>query len=322
MASETRNAIVPSTAMPTASQKSFPMLPPRLRALGLTLAILAATANTALAQLYWDSNGNTAGAGATPSAIWSTAGADKNWNSSSAGTSATAKWTNDSAAIFSAGTDATGNYTVTVSATISVASITVQEGNPTFSGGTVNLSGTNPQISVASGSNLTFGSAFTGTGAIEKTGTGTLTFNSTFSYAGELRLTGGTIALAGITATVGTLHITGNTVLDFGNSTASTLNATTFVIDSGVTLSITNWVNATDFFYAQNWTGATANVLGSAPMNQITFSGSSSSNTHWQSSDKQVTGIPVPEPATYGAIFIGMSLACVLWRRRTGLVAA
>jgi len=182
--------------------------------------------------------------------------------------------------------------------------------------GSINL-GTGGYLGIGANSgSSTFGGSLTGTGIIEKLGSGSLTFNSTISFAGELRLTSGTLVLAGIGATIGTLHITGNTVLDFGNSSASTLNATTLLIDAGVTLTIINWVNTTDYFYAQNWTGATANVTGSTPMNQITFSGYSAGNSHWQSYDNQVT--PVPEPATYGAAMAGLMLAWLGIRRRFG----
>ena len=65
--------------------------------------------------------------------------------------------------------------------------------------------------------------------------------------------------------------------------------------------------------YATNWTGATADVRGAAPMNQITFSGFSAASTGWQSYDKQIT--PVPEPATYGACFVAFAAAFTCWRR-------
>ncbi len=168
-------------------------------------------------------------------------------------------------------------------------------------------------VGVNSGSS-TFGGSLTGTGVLEKLGSGTLTFNSSFNFSGELRLSSGTVVLAGITATVGVLHITGNTILDFGNSSASLLNATTLLIDSGVSLTITNWVNGTDFFYAQNFTGALPDTRGTTPMNQVTFTGSSNNDTSWQGYDHQIT--PAPEPSTYGALFIGLSLGLVAWRRR------
>lgn len=168
-------------------------------------------------------------------------------------------------------------------------------------------------VGVNSGSS-TFGGSLTGTGVLEKLGSGTLTFNSSFNFSGELRITSGTVVLAGITATVGVLHITGNTILDFGNSSASTLNATTLIIDAGVTLTITNWVNAVAYFYAQNFTGATLDTRGGAPMNQITFTGYSNNNTGWLSYDHQVT--PAPEPAAYGALLVALCLGILGLRRR------
>ncbi len=166
----------------------------------------------------------------------------------------------------------------------------------------------------SSNGSSTFGGSVSGTGTLTKEGTGTLTFASSINFAGSLALAGGTLALNGYNLTVGILHITGNTILDFGLSTASLLNATTFIIDAGVTLTIKNWVDTVDFFYAQNWTGATLNTSGTAPMNQLTFTGFSSGLTHWQSYDKQIS--PVPEPATYGAMLVAFAAALACWRRR------
>jgi hypothetical protein len=114
--------------------------------------------------------------------------------------------------------------------------------------------------------------------------------------------------------TVGTLHITGNTILDFGNSTATFLNAGNFTIDSGVTLTIQNWVDGVDYFIAQNFTGTSFDVRGVAPQNRVTFSGFSSNSTAWQSYDRQVT--PTPEPATYGLIFLTLTVGLTGWLRR------
>lgn len=168
----------------------------------------------------------------------------------------------------------------------------------------------------------TFGGVLAGSGVIQKTGIGTLTFNASMSYSGELNLTGGTLALAGVNFTVGTLRITGNTVLDFGLNTASILSATNVIIENGATLTITNWVDNQDFFYATGsfiglvgvtTTPVTQNVRGVAPQNQITFTGFSNNSTIWQSLDRQIT--PAPEPATYGALFLGGCLGLLGWRR-------
>ena len=54
--------------------------------------------------LYWDSNGTTAGAGTTPTGTW---GTSTFWSTVFDGTAATAAWTSGRRAIFSAGGDAT-----------------------------------------------------------------------------------------------------------------------------------------------------------------------------------------------------------------------
>ena len=177
-------------------------------------------------------------------------------------------------------------------------------------------------IDLSTGGFLTVGTAngssslngtITGTGTLIKEGSGTLTFNRAINFAGALTLAGGTLALNAVTLTVGTLHITGNTILDFGNSTASFLNATNFLIDAGATLTIQNWIDGVDFFSTQNWAGATPDIRGVAPMNRVTFTGFSANQTAWLSYDKQIT--PVPEPATYGAFFVGLAAAFTFWCR-------
>src|SRR5688572_16452580 len=65
-----------------------------------------------ITDLYWDSNGSTAGAGATPTGTW---GTDNFWSSVFDGTAATGPWIADLDAVFSAGLDASGPFAVTVS---------------------------------------------------------------------------------------------------------------------------------------------------------------------------------------------------------------
>jgi autotransporter-like protein len=113
---------------------------------------------------WWDpTNGTTAGTGTTtPNGTWSTA-IPAAWNANSAGTGAVAVWSNSgNDAVFSAGTDATGAYTVTVSGGITANSITFEEG-------TVTLAGTATPV-------LTIGA---GGVTITSTINGTTTFGST-----------------------------------------------------------------------------------------------------------------------------------------------
>lgn len=204
----------------------------------------------------------------------------------------------------SGGTAALGTHTVSVNSVVTSNATVIDLGTT----GTLKVGNNNGSSTIAG--------TVTGTGTLEKDGTGTLTFNQNINFNGTLLLSGGTLALNGFDLTVNTLHITGNSILDFGNSSASILNATTFIIDSGVTLTIANWANTVDFFYTQNWTGATFNTKGTTPENQVVFTGFSASSTAWNSSDHQITPVPTPEPATYGAIFIGLGTGLVLWRRR------
>src|SRR4051812_3579856 len=108
-----------------------PKLLPRIFAVSLGLAV--AGVSTAGAQLYWDTNGATAGstAGAV-SGAWDTATA--NWSPDANGAVATQAWVNGSNAVFSAGTNATGLQTVTVTGAISANSITIEEGSVSLAG--------------------------------------------------------------------------------------------------------------------------------------------------------------------------------------------
>jgi len=152
---------------------------------------------------------------------------------------------------------------------------------------------------------------------------GVLNLASTDSGAtfGTIILNGGTLNLGTGTGTgtynITNLTVTGTSTIDFGSG-AVTLNGGTFNIPSG-TLSVANWVNAVDYFFAQNWTGATLNVRNAPPENMVSFAASSSSyaasNTAWVTygATNQIT--PAPEPATYGAIFMGLSLVGLGFRR-------
>ncbi|MDI1318956.1 MAG: PEP-CTERM sorting domain-containing protein [bacterium] len=273
--------------------------------------------------LYWDINGKTAGAGgATPAGTWSTSGgANRAWTTSSAGTlKATSNWIAAADAVFSAGTDATGAYTVTVTGTQDVSSITVTDGSPTLSSGIINFSDPTPDILVAAGSALVFSSALTSASNNLNLGsatfTGTTVFSANTTLSGTVNLAGGTLQLSGSSYSFGTLNITGDSTIDFAGST--TLNVTTFNISTGVTLTIQNWAGAVDYFYATNWTGATpdlSNNLNAAPMNQVVFNGFAATDSGWDSYNNEIRP-NVPEPAAYGALLLGTLTAFLAWHRR------
>lgn len=197
-------------------------------------------------------------------------------------------------------------------------------GNIETGSGTLNIFGAN---SVSAFAGTLTGTAvdingINGGRVILDAGIGSLTFNSNINFAGTFELKSGTLFLPGVNFTVGTLHITGNTILDFGNSAASFLDAANIKIDGVASLTINNWINNVDFFFAQNWlAGTTVPTLGQRGVGdetQITFSGFSSSQTAWldynSGAKHQIT--PVPEPSTYGAILVALAGALAFWRRQ------
>lgn len=289
------------------------------KGMGWSVLLLALFATTSLpAQvLYWDTNSTTAGAGATPTGTWSRTGsANRKWTTNAAGTSSTVTWSAGRDAVFSAGTDAVNAFTVTVSGTQTVSSITVDEGTPTLTSGTLRFSDATPDIKVGAGRTLNFASALTSSTGNLNINTvagynGTLSLANNLSLAGTVTLGGGTLRLNAASYTFGTLNVTANSVIDFAGST--TLSLTNLSISAGVTLTIQNWQDTVDFLYTTNFTGATLDSRGTGTASQVVFSGHAGSDTIWQSFDHQVT--PVPEPATYGALLLGGLLAFASWRR-------
>jgi fibronectin-binding autotransporter adhesin len=136
--------------------------------------------------------------------------------------------------------------------------------------------------------------------------------NNVFGATSSLTLMGGTLNLNGTAQNIGTLTVSGNSIIDFAAG-ASTLNVTNLFIQAGSTLTILNWQDGVDLFDASNWSGAIYYTTGSNPMNQIAFNGFSANNTRWQSYDNQIT--PVPETSTYGAILFTLLLGFFAWRR-------
>lgn len=286
--------------------------------LGILLAVAAAPAADG-ATLYWDANGSTAGAGTTPNQTWATnnAPSNRNWSTNSAGTSSSVSFTAGSDAVFSAGSDATSAYTVTVNGIQRVSSILVKDGSPTFTSGTVDFDDATPDLTINTGHTLTFDSALTssGTGNLNFGGGGTLTLNNSTNLSGTFDLgaagtAGTTLQLSGITLTLGTLNVTANSTIDFAG--ASTLAVSNLSIASGVTLTITNWQNAVDFFTATNWAGVTPNTINGAITNQVSFTGFPPTSTGWSSAGEIR---PMPEPSTYGLLLLGATGSFLGWRR-------
>jgi hypothetical protein len=87
-------------------------------------------------------------------------------------------------------------------------------------------------------------------------------------------------------------------------------------LSAGAQLSVGDWTYGTDYFYSNSSPG----TMGSAPINQIVFSGFSGNQTYWNTNTDGPENLheimPIPEPATYGAILAGVSLAGIILRRR------
>ncbi|MEN3941817.1 autotransporter-associated beta strand repeat-containing protein [Prosthecobacter sp. SYSU 5D2] len=153
---------------------------------------------SAQTSVYWDINGVSAGAGGTVLAgEWNAT--NPFWNTNADGEAGTlAEWTAGNIAIFSAGADATGEYTVAVTGTQDIRGLTFQEGTVTLQGGVLNLTGATT-INVAETLSATLdGMSLTGNFALTKEGKGTLrlTGAATSSLAGNFRLGSGMVELA------------------------------------------------------------------------------------------------------------------------------
>lgn len=236
------------------------------------------------------------------------------------------------------GTLTLSNTSNTATGTIAVAGGTLGLGNSNViangasvalgSAGTFDLNGFSETISTLSGTGsllmdggtLTLNGASTFAGSILGSGNlnvaNSLTFGSAITDSSLTLNLAGTLNLGAFNQTVGTLNLTGNSILDFGGTGAARLNLSNLNLN-GFTLTINNWTDAIDYFYTQAFTGAVLDARGVAPENQITFAGFSNNATSWRSFDKQIT--PVPEPSTYGAILLGLCCGAVWFYRRQGV---
>ncbi|NWK56518.1 autotransporter-associated beta strand repeat-containing protein [Verrucomicrobiaceae bacterium N1E253] len=215
---------------------------------------------------YWDTNGATAGAGgATPSGNWS----DANWSASETGEAATSNWTGGHAAVFAAGGDATGAYTVTLGGSESVDAVWVQEGDVTLTGGTVALGGTG-LLRADGASTLTIDSGLTAT---DLNTLGAITLNSANTVSGRATITGTTTLGAdhslGSLAGTGALAIGANALtVGSDNTDSSYLGALTGsgnLIKNGTgTLTVRNNVGYTG---AATVNAGTLNVDGGGNLN-------------------------------------------------------
>lgn len=219
--------------------------------LSAMVVMLVLNAQPAQATLWWDDNGATGGAGATPSGTWSAAGTQ--WTATSAGTVATVGWTANEKARFAAGSDAVNAYTVTVSGTIGTIEIGLEEtGAPTFTGGILNFTHVAAAVSILTGvngtaTNATINSQISGTAGFKvarNSGLGSvITIGSTANnFTGGFQVNGDNTVRLGASEVIPNANVvtlanaTGAGVLDLNGFTETVIGLASAAGSGSVTL--------------------------------------------------------------------------------------
>jgi len=186
------------------------------RRVALACVMVAQALSAEASLLYWDTNGFFSGAtsGTTAPGTW---GSDMFWSTSGGGYVAPTaiNTSTDDDLYFSAGTNATGVYTVTLNGTQSAHSVAFEEGSVTISGGTkLVLGGTAPTITTHA--DATIASVIDGTAGLSKAGSSRLILAGNNTYTGTTVINEGTLQIGNSTAT-GTVSgaITNNSTLAF-----------------------------------------------------------------------------------------------------------
>jgi autotransporter-associated beta strand protein len=156
------------------------------------LVVVVFSLTSVQAQLYWDTNAGTDGTTNPPNGTWNAANAF--WNTVSGGTGTPAAWVAGQTAVFSAGTNGVGAFTVTISGAQTASGVTFEEGTATLTGDGLNLTG--GTISVAAGLTSTIQSAVGGSVLLSKTGTGTLVVSGANTYSNGTTISAGTMRFA------------------------------------------------------------------------------------------------------------------------------
>jgi autotransporter-associated beta strand protein len=172
----------------------------------LLLPLITLASSPVSAALYWDPNGTTDGAGATPTGTWNAA--NTNWNTDSAGILAPGVWVASETAVFSAGVDAIDTFTVTLGAAQTASAVIVEEGTVTLAGSALNIGG--GSITINSGAKL----------AIPATA------NITATAGATMNLNGGTIRNT-VNASGGPSFISANFTINVGAAGGAVETATT-----------------------------------------------------------------------------------------------
>ena len=189
-------------------------------------------------------------------------------------------------------------------------------GSLTISAAIVDSGGARSLTKTGAGELILSGANTYSNSTIVSAGTLTLASSAALGSGSSLTLSGGTLKLSTASTTVTNLNVTSSSTIDFGGAVA-TLNVTNLTVSAGVTLNIVNWVNASDLFYATNWTGAAFDTTGANPMNQVVFNSPTftGNNTKWLGyGSHEVT--PLPEPSAYGTLLLAAATGLIIRHRR------
>ncbi|MGC4015579.1 MAG: autotransporter-associated beta strand repeat-containing protein [Luteolibacter sp.] len=247
---------------------------------GVAFSSIFFCSSAVAADIYWDTNGSTAGSG-NANGNWDAATA--NWTTSSSGSAATQVWAGGGdTAIFAAGTDFIGTHTITVAGTQALAGITV----PVPASGTTSLtlSGTGSKLDFGASTGVINTSAL-GQGASTTAhvvtissnllGTGGLILNANGNTAaGNGAGAGGRLGLNGDNTNLsGGISITGGLV-DAGTGAAFGLNTITLSNGGGILDASHNVILPNDIVLSTG--GGTIRTYGSTT---TIFSGAISGTT-------------------------------------------
>jgi autotransporter-associated beta strand protein len=221
------------------AKRSNPLFARFFRSNTLTTAVVVSLTGFAMqptasaANLYWDTNGATADSG-NAGGTWDSG---TNWTADGSGASGTIGWTDGESAVFAAGTDGTGAYTVTIAGTVTTPSILAEEaGGKTIAGGTINIGGGSINTAVAGNGNVfTISSIIAGSGGL------TLAANGDTSQTGGG--VGGALLLSGANTISGDITITSGVVRSnsgFGGSGNKIILSGGGIVDTGANTNFAN----------------------------------------------------------------------------------
>jgi fibronectin-binding autotransporter adhesin len=251
------------------AKRSNPLFARFFRSNTLTTAVVVSLTGFAMqpsasaGNLYWDTNGVDAGSG-NAGGTWDSG---TNWTTDASGASGTSAWLDGESAVFAAGTDGVGAYTVTIAGTVTTPSILLEEGGgKIISGGSINIGGGSINtVAVGAGVTPDISSILTGSGGLTVAGNGDMSATGG-GAPGMLALSGANTFVGDMTITAGLVRLNSG----FGDAANKIILDGGGIIDNNLSLTSTRAIVA-------GAAGGTIRLWGSATTNlngPITGSGS------------------------------------------------